>query len=134
VGRDDRSTTRRRDLARAVFDHAVTRQHVDAVDPALESYTLHVGGRHVELVHGDLQRIVTAWHDAFSDFGFDVHAVVVDGDIAAVHATLHGTHVGEWNGRPPTGESHIAEHMCFIRFGGDRIREVWELYDPATLP
>jgi predicted ester cyclase len=124
----------RRELATAVFADAFSRQQFDGVDAALESYRLRVRGRQRDLRRGDLQRIVAAWHTAFADFRFDVHSVVVDGDLAAVHATLHGTHVGEWNGAPPTGRQHTAEHMCFIRFEGDQIREVWELYDPADLP
>ena len=128
------ATARRREVAAAIFEDAFTHQDFDGVDAALESYTLHVGGRSVALRRGDLQRLVASWHAAFSGFRFDVHRVVVEGDIAAVHATLHGTHVGPWNDRPPTGESHAAEHMCFIRFEGDQVREVWELYDPADLP
>ena len=130
----DDVATNRRQLAAAVFDDAFSRQQFARVDAALESYTLRVRGREVGLRRGDLQRIVAAWHAAFADFHFDVHSIVVDGDLAAVHATLHGTHVGEWNGKPPTGRQHTAEHMCFIRFEGDQIREVWELYDPADLP
>jgi predicted ester cyclase len=121
-------------MAIAIFEEAFTQQNFDGVDPALESYTLHIRGRHVELGRGDLQQLVAAWHAAFSGFRFEVHRVVVDGDVAAVHATLHGTHVGDWNDRPPTGAGHAAEHMFFIRFQGDQIREVWELHDSADLP
>ncbi len=128
------STERRRALAAAVFSEAFSLQEFDELDPALDSYVLNVRGRRVELGRGDLQRIVAAWHDAFSNFRFDVHRVVVDGDVAAVHATLRGTQTGEWNGRPPTGKAYEAEHMCFIRFEGEQIREVWELYDTADLP
>ncbi len=134
MGSHDDGTSERRELATAVFDEAFTQQRFERVDPALESYTLHVGGRHVDLRRGDLQRLVAAWHAAFADFRFEVHQVVVDGDIVAVRATLHGTHVGEFNDRPPTGKVHAAEHMFFIGFDGDQIRDVWELYDPATLP
>ena len=70
----------------------------------------------------------------FSGFRFETHHVVVDGDIAAVHATLHGVHSGVWHGKEPTGTAYSSAHMFFIRFDGDRIAEVWELNDPTGLP
>lgn len=81
----------------------------------------------------ELRDIVDAWHRGFSDFGFDLHAVVSSEDRAAVHATLHGTHDGPWDGLEPTHRTVSVEHMFFLRIEGARIVEVWELLDRSDL-
>ena len=124
----------RRAVAAAIFEEAFNRQHFENVNPALDAYTLHVGGATLSLGPGDLERLVAEWHAGFSDFHFEVHRVVAEGDVVAVHATLHGVHDGEWNGKPPTGAAYSSEHMFFIEFEDDQIVKVRELNDPTGLP
>ena len=73
------------------------------------------------------------WHAGFPDFRFDIHAVVASGERAAVHATLRGTHRGQWHGLEPTGRSINVEHMFFLRFEEGLVVEVWELLDGSEL-
>jgi len=77
----------------------------------------------------DLRRIVGPWRAAFPDLRFDMHT---DGDHAASHATLTGTHGGhlEW---AACVRSIRVEHMFFFRFDRERIVEVWELLDRPAL-
>ena len=130
----DGAVAARRALATAVFEEAFNRQHFDNVNSALTAYTLHVAGGSYHLGPGDLERLVAAWHAGFSGFHFAVHQVVAEGEVVAVHATLHGVHDGVWNGKRPTGKAHSSEHMFFIDFEGDQIVTVWELNDPSGLP
>ena len=54
---------------------------------------------------------------------WDIHHVVVDGDLVALHCTMHAlTNVGK--------EYHGSYHMLF-RIEGDRIAEGWEFLDTA---
>ena len=126
--------TDRRAVATALIEEAFNEQRFHNVESLLTAYTLHVGDDTLHLGPGDLERLVANWHAGFSDFHFDVHHVIVDGDLAAVHATLHGLHDGTWNGKPPTGKVHTVRHMFVIRFDEGQIVEVWELNDPAGLP
>ena len=54
---------------------------------------------------------------------WDIHHVVVDGDLVALHCTMHAlTNVGK--------EYHGSYHMLF-RIEHDRIAEAWEFLDTA---
>ncbi|MDO8143339.1 ester cyclase [Isoptericola sp. 178] len=120
-------------IVRAVFEQGWNERRFDALAPALGTFELHVGGQHRTTDLAELEVIVGAWHEAFADLRFDVHAVTASDDVAAVHATLHGTHRGPWQGLAPTGRSIEVEHMFFFRFDGPRITHVWELLDRPAL-
>ena len=122
------------DIARATFDDIWNRQDFSKAEDLLASeFVFHIGGTDRTMGIAELQEIVARWHKGFEDFAFDVHAVVSSDDRAAVHATLTGTHTGEWNGLQPTGKQVKVEHMFFFRFDGGRIVEVWELLDRSEL-
>ncbi len=44
-----------------------------------------------------------------------------------------GTHLGEWQGLPPTGQKIEVEEMMFFRFEKGKIVELWEVYDEASM-
>jgi steroid delta-isomerase-like uncharacterized protein len=120
-------------IVSSIFDDAWTRQVFDSVAEPLREFEFHIRGTSRTMDVDELRAIIADWHIAFPDLRFDVEAMVVSGDRAAVHATLRGTHRGPWQGRPATGRSIDVEHMFFFRFDGDRIVEVWELLDSAQL-
>lgn len=119
----------RAEVVRAVFDQAWNERRFEELAPALGTFALHVEGRSRTTDLAELEAIVGAWHEAFGDLRFAVHAVTASDDVAAVHATLHGTHRGPWRGLAPTGRTIEVEHMFFFRFDGPRITDVWELLD-----
>lgn len=51
----------------------------------------------------------------------------------AVRATLTGTHLGDWSGRPPTGNPIAVDHMFLLRFQDGLLVEVFEVLDSAEL-
>ncbi|MEG3616142.1 ester cyclase [Isoptericola haloaureus] len=118
---------------RAVFDHGWNEQRFEALAPTLGTFALHVEGRSRTTDLAELEAIVGAWHEAFDGLRFAVHAVTASDDVAAVHATLHGTHRGPWQGLAPTGRSIEVEHMFFFRFAGERITDVWEMLDRPAM-
>lgn len=123
----------RADIVRAIFDEGWNAERFDAVAPALSAFQFHVGGKSRAMDVTELGTIVRSWHDAFPDMHFDVHAVTSSEDLAAVHATLRGTHLGPWQGLAPTRRRLEIEHMFFFRFDGPRITDVWELLDSSLL-
>jgi len=72
---------------------------------------------------------------AFSDLRFDIHEVVADGDLVAVHITMHGRHTGPFvhydkagavsQARPPTGRTFAATHTHWFRLADGKIIEHW---------
>ena len=69
----------------------------------------------------------------FSDQRWDVHEVLGDGDIVAVHLTHHGRHTGELMGIPPTGREFAYQYVHFLRFRDGKTVEQWSVRDDMTL-
>lgn len=71
----------------------------------------------------------------FSDLHWDVHEVVADGELVAVHATMTGRHTGPFTkygprgnlvmDRPPTGRTVATTQSHWFRFVDGLIIEHW---------
>ena len=55
-----------------------------------------------------LKEVVMSFHKAFPDVRYAVEELIAEGDKVCVRWTLHGTHLGEFQGNPPTGRKKIA--------------------------
>jgi predicted ester cyclase len=53
---------------------------------------------------------------AFPDLHFTIEDLVGEGDTVAGRVTMSGTHLGPFQGIPPTGRSFQQAHMHFVRF------------------
>jgi steroid delta-isomerase-like uncharacterized protein len=62
------------------------------------------------------RQIVRRLRTAFPDLHFTVEELVAEGDTLASRVTMSGTHLGPFQGIPPTGHSFQQEHMHFVRF------------------
>ena len=69
----------------------------------------------------------------FSDQRWDVHDVLGDGDIVAVHLTHHARHTGDLMGIPPTGREVAYQYVHFLRFRDGKTVEQWSVRDDMTL-
>lgn len=122
------------EIARALFEEGWNEQDFTRVSQRLaDEIPLHIGAVTHTTSDTDLQDIVARWHTAFADFRFELHSVTADESIAAVRATMHGTHAGPWGDREATGRRIAVEHAFFLRIEDGLIVEVWELLDQATL-
>jgi predicted ester cyclase len=78
----------------------------------------------------------SAWlRSCFGTISWDFHHVVVDGDMAAAHVTMHGTHEGGLPpGAPPTHKPFAIRHIHLFRFAEDgRALEHWAVRDDVGL-
>jgi steroid delta-isomerase-like uncharacterized protein len=62
------------------------------------------------------RQVVTMLRTAFPDLHFTIEDLVAQGDTVAGRATMSGTHLGPFQGVPPTGRSFQQAHMHFVRF------------------
>jgi predicted ester cyclase len=81
---------------------------------------------------------VTAFYQAIhAAFGspppLEFHEVLWAGDVATIRFTMHGTHVGEFMGVPPTGAQIALGGITTLRFAGDRVVERWSQADMLGL-
>lgn len=66
---------------------------------------------------------------AFPDLHVELEELIEEGDKVVEKDTVTGTHLGEFNGLPPTGKSVAYSEIFIMRFAGDRIAEVWGVVD-----
>jgi predicted ester cyclase len=69
----------------------------------------------------------------FSDQRWEIHQVIGDGDMVAVHATHHGRHTGELMGIPPTNREVAYDYVHILRFRDGKAIEHWSVRDDMTL-
>jgi len=62
------------------------------------------------------RQVVRMLRAAFPDLHFTVEDLVAEGDTVAGRVTMSGTHLGPFQGVPPTGRSFQQAHMHFVRF------------------
>ena len=69
----------------------------------------------------------------FSDQRWEIHHVLGDGDMVALHATHHGRHTGELMGIPPTNRVVAYNYVHILRFRDGKAVEHWSVRDDMTL-
>jgi steroid delta-isomerase-like uncharacterized protein len=62
---------------------------------------------------------------SFPDLHVEIHDVIAEEDRVAVRLTLHGTHLGEFQGVPPTGKTISSAGLNTYRIGSNGIVEEW---------
>ena len=62
------------------------------------------------------RQLVTMLRTAFPDLHFTIEDLVAEGDTVAGRVTVSGTHLGPFQGIPPTGRSFQQAQMYFVRF------------------
>lgn len=86
-------------------------------------------------VHGveEYKAFVSTWAVGFPDRVFRVDETVVEGEKGAARFTITGTHLGEFMGAPPTGNTITVIGMNLFQFADGRIRRVEAFFDPLQL-
>ena len=120
----------------------VVREFVAAVwngeDPdAIDDLTTRDFWLHQLVAESDHDRdgfraFVDEMHAAMPDFSLVIEDLVVDGDVAIVHATMRGTPEQPMQALQPTGESFAVNVFHKYRLEGDRIAEAWVMADALS--
>jgi steroid delta-isomerase-like uncharacterized protein len=77
--------------------------------------------------------VVSIFHAAFSNFGFEIEEMIAEGDKVAIRVTMRGTHTGDLFGIPPTGKSVEVSGTHFLRCANGRVAEHWGTNDDMGL-
>ena len=70
---------------------------------------------------------------AFSSLRMDIEAIVSEGDLVVVRATMTGTHVGEFMGVPATGRAVRAPLCDWTRIRDGKAAEHWGVTDTSAI-
>jgi len=68
-------------------------------------------------------------HIAFEGWRFDVDGLYEDGDVVVSRVTMHGKHVGDFLGIPPSGAEVVVSGITINRLENGRIVERWGNWD-----
>lgn len=78
-------------------------------------------------------RFTTEFAESFPGFSITIDDLVVGDDLVATRVTWRGTHLGEFQGIPPTGRAFEVMGMHFDRLADGKIVEHWGLFDAVGL-
>lgn len=73
----------------------------------------------------DLKRHLQRLRDAFPDFRITPTDVIAEGDRVVGRISASGTHLGEWSGIAPTGQSVFWSGLQMVRVAGGMVTEHW---------
>ncbi len=84
-----------------------------------------------------LKDVITKMRTAFPDLHFELHHVLAEGEVVAVHSTMTGTHRGRFEIGPfaqvePAGRRVAVRHMHFFRWVDGKNTDLWHLMDTST--
>ena len=67
---------------------------------------------------------MAAFHTAFPDLQFTIDEEIAEGNKVAVRWTLRATHLGEYQGRPPSGKTVTVTGMSIFQIANGKIQEI----------
>lgn len=122
------TTQTNKELVRRVFETLNGREQDAFADTHASDVVLH---DHDEEFRGVEAAIEHEWtiYDAFPDMEYRLEDILAEGDLVACRWTVAGTHEGEFQGIPPTGEAVEIPASGLMRVEDGEIAEVWLNYD-----
>ena len=109
--------------------------HVDhSLDPAAVDHQEQLGSE----FPAHLKQVATMLRTAFPDLRFEIQEIIRQGETVACRSLMTGTH----EARLPIGpmaaiEAHGApisvQHMHFFHYTGDRVSDLWHVWDQVGL-
>ncbi|MFY9578621.1 MAG: ester cyclase [Gaiellaceae bacterium] len=120
-----------RQLILRFYEEALNERRLDAIDEVVSPDFVFHAAAEPEPVRGPegFRAFFERAFVTFPDLRVTVEDVVADEDKVAVRVTLVGTHLGEFQGIPPSGNRvSMAEHViCHLENG--KFTEVWQQFD-----
>ena len=117
-------------IARAVLEELFEKGNLDAADELI-----HPDFVNHEAPPGNPQgpaglRETVAWlRGLWGPMHADVKDEIVEGDKVVARVTMHGRHLGEFLGKPPTGKQYAVEHIHIWRIADGKVIEHWSVRD-----
>lgn len=128
------STNTSSDVVRRFVDDVLNRGRYEALTEIIHPNYRYEGPDGAQLNGLDeLQMLVEGYRAGFSDFRVAITSEVANGDLFAMTMLLTGTHDGEFDGIPATGERLCLPMAVFTRIADGRIVEDREFYDTGTM-
>lgn len=115
------------------YEEVLTHRRLDVLDQLLASgFVGHdpTGAAMDRVEYFDAVRML---HDGFGTLVVTIDDQIAEKDRVTTRWTATGTHTGWFAGIPPTGREVTLTGIDIHRLDGDRVVELWEQLDLATL-
>ena len=76
-----------------------------------------------------LKETITRLRSLWGPMRFTIEDEISDGDKVAARVVMHGRHVGEFLGRPPSGKEFATKQIHIWRIQNDTVIEHWSVRD-----
>ena len=80
-----------------------------------------------------MRTVVQSWLTAFPDLAVTNSHIVCENDLVVMQWKAHGTHLGEFKGRKPTGKQIAYPGVTIYQIKQDKIAEYWAYIDMQYL-
>lgn len=121
-------------LYRRSFTDVVSGGDLAAAEQILApGYRLHLPGMPEPVDAEGHRGLVALFRRGFPDWVETVEDVIAEGDRVVVRVLGAGTHLGEFQGIPPTGRAVRVGGIGIARVAEGRVAEAWAAYDALGL-
>lgn len=120
-------------LVRRAIEEVYNQGNLAIVDELVASdFVMHSAS---DEIHGPAgaKQFVTMLREAFPDLHVTIEDQIADGDKVVTRWSSEGTHLGEFQGIPPTGKHGMMTGIDIDRVGGGKIVECWVNEDDLGL-
>ena len=112
------------------YEELWNRWDVEVADELFTAdYQLHLPGSPTALDRAATKEAVAMFGRAFPDLHHTVEEIIAEGDTVAARWTVHGTHLGTFQGIAPTGRPVTNTGITVHHTRDGRISETWLAYD-----
>ena len=120
--------------ARRTWEEIFPACDVDALEEVMAPDVIEHGARPDEPTGIEGAKRTMLWlASVFSDQRWEIHEVIGEDDMVAIHCTHHGRHTGELFGIPPTNRQVAYGYVHIVRFRDGKATEHWGVRDDMTL-
>jgi steroid delta-isomerase-like uncharacterized protein len=115
-----------------LYHEVWNKRNYNELDKIWADSVLYRGKRDLIITRDGLPGHVDKWHEAFADFKYIIHHIIVQNDIVAMNTSYTGTHINKFMGIEGSNNKIDVRNMFFYRFDKGLIVEMWEVYDKTT--
>jgi steroid delta-isomerase-like uncharacterized protein len=124
------TTEENKALYRRWFEEVVSGGNLALADELLApDYVMHFPGSPAPVDREGHKQLVMMFRTGFPDWNETVEDVIAEGEKVVIRVIGRGTHEGEFQGIPPTGNQVSASGVGIGRIEDGRIAETWAEYD-----
>jgi predicted ester cyclase len=117
-------------IARQVLEQLLDKGNLDAADELIDpDFVNHEAPPDNPQGPAGLKETVSWLRGLWGPMHADIEDEIVEGDKVVARVTMHGRHLGEFLGKPPTGKAFATKQIHIWRIQDGKVIEHWSVRD-----